>query len=204
MRDAPPDHPARAAGSPDRPAQRPSGAGRRRAWTLLQWAAVLVLAVFVVRRLVPDLDLPDLGAAPDVTYAALGGGTHGPANYAGQVVVLNVWATWCPPCVVETPGFVDLQAEFAGDVQFLGVSQDDDLADVRAFAERYGMDYPLLVGPPVAGSPPPAAVLPTTLVIDRGGRVRMRHEGLLLEAALRPALRALVAERPPARPGRAG
>lgn len=200
MRDAPPAR-ADAAGLPDRPAQQTSGAGRRRAWALLQWAAVLVLAVFVVRRLVPDLDLPDLGPAPDVTYAALGGGTHGPADYAGQVVVLNVWATWCPPCVVETPGFVDLQAEFAGDVQFLGLSQDDDPADVRAFAERYGVGYPLLVGPPVAGAPPPAAVLPTTLVIDRGGRVRMRHEGLLLEAALRPALRALAAERAPPRPG---
>ncbi len=172
----------------------PSASRWRRAWAVLQWGVVLVLVVVVVRRYVPDLDLPDLGPAPQVTYATLDGKTVGPADYAGQVVVLNVWATWCPPCVVETPGFVDLQAEFAGDVQFLGLSQDDDLGAVRDFAERHGIGYPLLVGPPVAGTPPPTAMLPTTLVIGRRGRVRMRHEGLLLEVALRPALRTLAAE----------
>ena len=172
-----------------------AGAWRRRAGTALQWGAVLGLAVVAFRRLVPDLDLPDLGPAPEVVYAALDGSEHGPAAYRGQVVVLNVWATWCPPCVVETPGFVDLQAEFAGDVQFLGISQDTDPADVRAFAARHGVEYPLLLGPPTSGAAPPTVVLPTTFAIDRQGRVRMRHEGLLLEPALRSALRTLVAER---------
>ncbi|PAP75103.1 TlpA family protein disulfide reductase [Rubrivirga marina] len=166
----------------------------RRVGDGLLWGLVIVIAVVAVRRLVPDLDLPDLGPAPDVTVAALDGTPHGPADYRGQVVVLNVWATWCPPCVVETQGFVDLQAEFAGDVQFLGLSQDEDPGAVRAFAERHGVDYPLLVGAPLDGRLPPTAVLPTTYVIDRDGRVRMRHEGLLLEPALRSALRDLVSE----------
>lgn len=175
---------------------RRSDGWRGRIVAVLQWGAVAVLLVVAVRRLVPDLDLPDLGAAPDVTYATLDGGAVGPADHRGEVVVLNVWATWCPPCVVETPGFVDLQREFAGDVQFLGISQDDDPEAVRAFAERHEIPYPLLVGRPLAGAAPPTEVLPTTFVIDRRGRVRMRHEGLLLEPALRPALRALVAEQP--------
>lgn len=168
----------------------------RRIGDVLLWGLVVVLAVVAVRRLVPDLDLPDLGPAPDVTVAALDGAPRGPADYRGEVVVLNVWATWCPPCVVETPGFVDLAREFDGEVQFLGLSQDEDPAAVRAFAERYDVPYPLLVGRPLAGAPPPTTVLPTTFVIDRRGRVRMRHEGLLLEPALRPALRTLVAEAP--------
>lgn len=174
---------------------RPTAPTWRRVADWLLWGAVVVLAVVAVRRLVPDLDLPDLGPAPEVAYTALGGREHALADYRGRVVVLNVWATWCPPCVVETPGFVDLQAEFAGDVRFLGLSQDADPADVRAFAARHGVGYPLLVGPPTAGAPPPTTVLPTTFVIDRAGRVRMRHEGLLLEPALRAALRTLVAER---------
>ena len=177
------------------------GAAARRPWQraadALLWAAVAVALVVAARRLVPDLRLPDLGPAPDVTLADLDGRLHRPADHAGQVVVVNVWATWCPPCVAETPGFVDLAAEFAGDVRFLGVSQDDDPAAVRAFALRHGVPYPLLVGRPVAGAMPPTSVLPTTFVIDRRGRLRMRHEGLLVEPALRAALRTLAAERMP-------
>ncbi len=167
----------------------------RRAWDVASWVLVAVLLVVVVRRLVPDLDLPDLGPAPDVTYATMDGSATGPADHRGSVVVLNVWATWCPPCVAETPGLVGLSREFAGDVVFLGLSQDADTSDVRTFARRFGVPYDLLVGAPRAGSPPSTAVLPTTYVIDRAGRVRMRHEGLLLSPALRPALKTLVRER---------
>lgn len=175
----------------------PRAASRwRGAVDLLTWVAVAVALVVAVRRLVPDLRLPDLGPAPVVSVADLDGRLHGPADYAGQVVVLNVWATWCPPCVVETPGFVDLAAEFSGDVQFLGLSQDDDPADVRAFALKHGVPYPLLTGPPVSGVLPPVTVLPTTFVIDRRGRIRLRHEGLLVEPALRSVLRALATEVP--------
>lgn len=168
----------------------------RRVLDVASWALVAVLLVVAVRRLVPDLRLPDLGPAPEATYAVLDGGTRDLAS-RGQVVVVNVWATWCPPCVAETPGFVRLSREFEGDVLFLGLSHDADPADVRAFAARHGVPYPLLVGPPLAGRPPDAHVLPTTYVIDRAGRVRMRHEGLLLAPALRPALRALARERAP-------
>lgn len=166
----------------------------RRAWDVALWALVAVLLVVAARRLVPDLDLPDLGPAPDVTYATMDGGATGPADHRGRVVVLNVWATWCPPCVAETPGFAGLAREFAGDAVFLGLSQDADTADVRAFARRFDVPYDLLVGAPLAGTLPAADVLPTTYVIDRDGRVRMRHEGLLLAPALRPALRALARE----------
>ena len=97
--------------------------------------------------------------------------------------------------MVETPGFVDLASEFAGDVQFLGVSVDEDPGAVAPFAARYGVTYPLLLATTVRGEQIDAPVLPTTLVIDRAGRVRMRHEGLLLEPALRPVLKRLVRER---------
>ncbi len=174
----------------------PSSRLWRRAGDVLTWAAVAVALVILYTRFVPDLSLPDLGPAPVVSVADLDGRPHGPADYAGQVVVLNVWATWCPPCIVETPGFVDLAAEFSGDVQFLGLSQDDDPADVRAFAGKHDVPYPLLTGPPVSGLLPSVTVLPTTFVIDRRGRVRLRHEGLLVEPALRSVLRTLVAEAP--------
>ena len=116
-----------------------------------------------------------------MTAAALDGTPRAPADYRGQAVVLSVWATWCPPCIVETPGFVDLQEEFAGEFPFLGPLQDEAPAAVRAFAERHDVGYPLLVGSPPEGVLPPKAVLPTPFVIDRKDRTRMRHEGLLVE-----------------------
>ncbi|GAB5550117.1 MAG: hypothetical protein SangKO_098770 [Sandaracinaceae bacterium] len=172
-----------------------SPAGRR-ARRVVYWLVLTALAVVVVRRYLPDYDLPDLGPAPPLAYADLDGETVRLDAFAGQVVVVNVWATWCPPCVVETPGFVDLAAEFEDDVQFLGVSADQDTSLVRPFGERYSVTYPLLVGPNLAGPPLAAPVLPTTYVVDRRGRVRMRHEGLLLEPALRPVLRTLAREQP--------
>ena len=170
-----------------------SPAGQR-VRSVAYWAVLIGLIGLVVRRYVPDYDLPDLGPAPPLAYATLDGGEIELADVAGQVVVLNVWATWCPPCVIETPGFVDLQEEFAGDVQFLGLSVDEDPGAVRAFVERYEVPYPVLVGGNRAGPPPAAPVLPTTYVIDRQGRVRLQHEGILLEPALRPVLRTLSRE----------
>jgi len=173
---------------------RASPAGRR--WSAVAyWATLAVLVALVVQRYLPDYDLPDLGPAPSLEHATLDGGTARLADALGEVVVVNVWATWCPPCVVETPGFVDLSREFEGDVRFLGVSVDGDLEAVRAFVAKHDVPYPILVGPNRAGPPLDAPLLPTTVVIDRRGRVRLRHEGLLLEPALRPVLRRLAAER---------
>lgn len=163
--------------------------------SVASWIVLVGLVVLVVRRYVPDYSLPDLGPAPAMAYASLDGDIVELADHEGQVVVVNVWATWCPPCVIETPGFVDLAEEFEGDVQFLGVSVDEDTSAIHPFAERYGVTYPLLVGPNLAGAPPDASILPTTVVIDRSGRVRLRHEGLLLEPVLRPVLAALAKER---------
>lgn len=158
------------------------------------WALVAVLAVVAYRRFAPSADLEDLGAAPPLDMQTLDGEALRLADLRGQVVVVNVWATWCPPCRFETPGFVTLQEEFAGRVQFLGLSTDDSEADVRDFARKLNVNYPLLVGPNRAGSGYHVPALPTTLLIDRAGRIRFRHEGLLLAHALRPALDALVRE----------
>lgn len=179
----------------DRWRSRWASPGGQRWRSIAYWVALAALIGVVVWRYTPDYRLPDLGPAPTLVADDLDGRTVRLDDFAGQVVVVNVWATWCPPCVVETPGFVDLASEFAGDVQFLGVSVDEDPGAVAPFAARYGVTYPLLLAATVRGQRIEAPVLPTTLVIDRAGRVRMRHEGLLLEPALRPVLKRLARER---------
>ena len=168
------------------------GGVRARTWGhRLLWVGLLGAVVW---RYLPDYRLPDLGPAPPLAGTALGGEPVDLDAYAGRVVVLNVWATWCPPCVVETPGFVDLANDFEGDVQFVGLAAENDEAAVRDFGERYRVPYPLVMAGALRGPVPEGRVLPTTYVIDKQGRVRMRHEGLLLEPALRPVLKRLARE----------
>jgi thiol-disulfide isomerase/thioredoxin len=104
------------------------------------------------------------------------------ADYKGQVVVVNLWATWCAPCVKEMPTLAKLQAEYAGrPVKVLAISLDkgtEDIAKARAFmADKTPLqfhhgDYSLAFS-----LNPPAEGLPTTLIFDRQGRERARLAG---------------------------
>lgn len=158
------------------------------------WVLIIVLALFVYRRVAPAVEFEDFGQAPPIEMATLDEGHFSLDALRGQVVVVNVWATWCPPCRFEMPGFVKLQREFEGDVQFVGLSTDDSTDDVRKFVDNHGINFPILVGPNRAGTGYHVPVLPTTFLIDRNGHVRFVHEGLFLAHSLRPALRSLVRE----------
>jgi peroxiredoxin len=185
---------------PEPPRAPATTSGRwRRAGRVGYWLLLVGLVLLLWRRVSPPVDLGEvLGVAPDFTAETVGGEPFRLSDHAGQVVVLNFWATWCPPCHVETPGFVRLQTEFANrGVVFVGVSVDAEGAEVvRPFAERYGVNYPLaLHGRPVGALFGGISAYPTTLLIDRSGRIRFRHEGVLLAHALRPALAELARER---------
>jgi len=132
---------------------------------------------------------------PAFSYPDLDGRPRSGGEFADRVLVLNFWATWCPPCLKETPEFVALQTDFAGQVQFLGIAIDDE-DKVREFAADYSVNYPLLLGDTEA-----IAIsrrlgnryegLPFTVVIAPGGKVVMRHTGGLERDQLEPLLREL-------------
>ncbi|MCB1799626.1 MAG: TlpA family protein disulfide reductase, partial [Gammaproteobacteria bacterium] len=110
-------------------------------------------------------------------------------------VVLNFWATWCPPCRKETPEFVALQASFGEQVQFIGIAIDDE-DPVREFADTYGVNYPLLLGDVDAVAMSRSLGnryegLPFTVVARPGGGVVLRHTGGLERSQLEPLLREL-------------
>jgi thiol-disulfide isomerase/thioredoxin len=139
--------------------------------------------------------------APDVAGPTLDGGSFRLADHLGEVVVLNVWASWCAPCRAEAPGLAALSAEYGPDgVQFVGLDTRDSDVAARAFAERFGITYPnvidrdgrqqLLFG----GTLPPQAI-PTTLVIDRQGRVAGRALGKVSDSTLRGMIEPLLAEK---------
>ncbi|MFW5973172.1 MAG: redoxin domain-containing protein [Bacteroidota bacterium] len=169
-----------------------------RIWSFGSWAIVIALAVYLFRSVSPNIDLDNtLGSAPDFALDDLDGQTFQLSDHRGNVVVLNFWATWCPPCRLEMPSFVSLQEEMKDEgVQFIGASLDEEgPAVVRPYAEKVGVNYPIVMADgSLVRSYGGVSAVPTTLLIDRQGHVRYRHEGYLTKGALKKALRSLIAE----------
>jgi len=120
--------------------------------------------------------------SPDFVLADLQGHAVKLSDLRGKVVVLNFWATWCPPCKEEIPWFVELQKRYgAQGLQIVGVSMDDgDQKDVEKFAAENAINYPILLGKDnVAEQYGGIDRLPTTFYIDRNGIVTDRVFGQL-------------------------
>ena len=102
--------------------------------------------------------------------------------YRGKVVLLNFWATWCDPCQREIPWFVEFQRTFEPQgFAVIGVSLDESgWAAVRPFLARQPVNYPVVIGDNgVLNALGGLETLPTTLILDRSGRVAVTHVGLV-------------------------
>ena len=124
--------------------------------------------------------------APAFSLRILDGETFRLEEHRGEVVILNFWATWCAPCRVEMSGFVDLQDSFRDEgVQFVGIAVDrDGTAAVRPFVEEEGINVPQIANPSVAARHFPGEAVPRTYLIDKRGRIRYEHSGVMLKWAL--------------------
>ena len=109
------------------------------------------------------------------------------SDLRGKAVLLNFWATWCEPCKIEMPWFVDLQKQYGPQgFQIVGVSMDDDNEKTVAdFATKMSINYPILVGTEkVADLYGGVEGLPTSFFIDRSGKVVAREAGLISESRI--------------------
>ena len=116
------------------------------------------------------------------------------SDFDGKVVVLDFWATWCPPCKAEIPGFIELQRTY-GDrgLVVVGVSVDEEgSAVVKRFMTQFGMNYPVVLGDMGLMQNFGGTAIPTTVIIDRSGNVVARHVGFTsketFEAEIKPLL----------------
>jgi thiol-disulfide isomerase/thioredoxin len=101
-------------------------------------------------------------------------------NWAGKVVLVNFWATWCPPCREEIPELLELKKEYKDQLEIVGISEDDDPPEaVLKFARQKGMVYPIVMATPeLIESYGGVPALPTSFLIDTQGRVVQKHSGL--------------------------
>ena len=142
---------------------------------------VMRAALFLTLALLPGQVRPEL-PAPMLTLKDLRGRNVRLESFRGKVVLLNFWATWCPPCRAEIPDLVALQNEHgAKGLQVVGVTCPPyTRATVAKFVKREKVTYPILLSTKgLAARLTGTEVLPTTLVIDRDGRVHATIEGIL-------------------------
>ncbi len=127
------------------------------------------------------METPSQGRmAPDFTLTSTDGKTIKLSDYRGKVVVLDFWATWCPPCKAEIPDFIRLYSQYKNDgFQMLGISLDQGgLGDVKPFMQEHGINYPIMLGnDQVVSAYGGIRGIPTTFVIDKKGYVRAAFEG---------------------------
>lgn len=132
--------------------------------------------------------------APAWSLKGLDGEVVKSSDFAGKVVILDFWATWCPPCRAEIPGFIELQKKYGEKgLVVVGISLDDGPEGVRRFASQLEVKYPLVMGDEkVTKDYGGVSVIPTTFVIDRQGRIASRHVGFaeasVFEAEIKPLL----------------
>lgn len=119
------------------------------------------------------------------------------ADYKGKVVLINFWATWCPPCRTEIPELIKWQREYRRDgLQIIGVTYPPQtLAEVRRFARKMKVNYKLALGTKATKLLfTESETLPLTVVIDRAGNVRDVIEGIIFPEEFDEKIRALLTE----------
>jgi thiol-disulfide isomerase/thioredoxin len=133
--------------------------------------------------------------APPVVLRDLNGRTVRLTDFKGKVVLLNFWATWCPPCRAEIPDLVNWQGQYSRQgLQVIGVTYPPtNRLAVRRFVRQFKMNYPVWRGSKAAKALfDPGETLPFSVVIDREGNVRTTIEGIMLpeefDAKIRPLL----------------
>lgn len=140
------------------------------------------------------IKVEDRKIAPTITGMTLSGKNY--TYLKDRVAVVNVWASWCSPCRAEAPTLVDLANKYT-DVAFIGILTRDNPANAEAFERRFKIPYPTIIDDSILigfkGSLP-ANAIPTTVVLDKKGRVAARISGVVTIASLSELIDKVLAE----------
>ena len=195
------------------PPKPPGGSQEPKAtkWKLLTGAVlavILVVGLYYVNRywISPAVRLQTVRAqgdashplAPDFSLTDITGKPLKLSDYQGKVVVLDFWATWCGPCRIEIPGFIELQKRYASQgFTMIGISMDDSPEPVVDFYRQLQMNYPVAVGNDRLGELYGGMLgLPTTFLIGRDGRIYAKHVGAADPSVFETEVKELLAASP--------
>lgn len=130
--------------------------------------------------------------APDFSLESLDGKNTRLSDFRGKAVLLNFWATWCGPCKIEMPWFVELQNQYASQgLQIVGVAMDDaSKEDIAKFAKDMGVNYPILIGEEAVGDEYGGVpALPESFIIGRDGKIVDKILGLRGKAEIEDSIK---------------
>jgi thiol-disulfide isomerase/thioredoxin len=154
---------------------------------MIQKLAPCLVAAVLISAVIAGCSAPSQPTSETSASATVTDFTSDTLNeYLGEVVILNFWATWCMPCVVEMPALEAIYQEYHDDgVVVLGVNVTDSSADILAFAREHGLTFPVLRDPgQQAMRANDIRVLPTTFFIDRQGQIQQHKLGSMSESFL--------------------
>ncbi|MCR4418496.1 MAG: TlpA disulfide reductase family protein [Ignavibacteria bacterium] len=174
-------------------------------WGKISWYTflVIILILFIVNNTRKDegpqfqyppgtkknLYEPDnpenLPLAYDFTLKSIDGSTKKLSDFKDKIVVLDFWATWCQPCIKSIPDLIEIQKTIK-DVQVIGISVDQNpMQVVPDFVKKYKINYPILIGTEeVYEKYGGINAIPTSFIIDKNGRIRNKHIGLVPKEVL--------------------
>jgi len=156
-------------------------------------AGLLLSKYVVIPLLQPKPTVSAFSSAPLFSIQTIDGKTLSLSDLKGKGVIVNFWATWCPPCRAEIPDMIELQNEYASQFTFIGIALNDQEDKVRAFVSEKGMNYPVamdnglatLYGKLIQGG---LQSIPTSFVIDKHGNIIDVMVGMADKSKFRTAI----------------
>ncbi len=165
------------------------------------WAAVLMIGLAAMGCGAKEAGTPVPAGfrkpAADFNVKTLDGGSLKLSSLKGKVVLLDFWATWCPPCQEEIPYFKELYSQYKDKgLEIIGLSIDQDgEAAVRPFAKKNVVNYPLSIADQtLTVAYGGIRGIPTTFLIDKQGRIAQKYEGKREKEVFEKEIQALLAE----------
>lgn len=160
--------------------------------------SIFIIISFILSINTLSANTSDNKKAPDFALKTLEGKTVKLSDYKGKIIIIDFWATWCPPCRKGIPDLIELQKAYSKDLVIVGISLDQErtLKDLKPFIENYGINYPVVLGnEKVVRDYGGVNAIPTSFVIDQKGFIIDSHVGLVPKSVYEDKIKMLLGKK---------